>query len=342
MTEPLVSVLIPTFNRAHYVGDAVLSALGQTLRDIEVVVVDDGSTDDTVMRLAALDDPRLRIVRHETNRGIPTTRNTALSAAKGRYLAWLDSDDVARPHRLAEQVAFLDGNPAVAMVGSCAGKLRPDGSRKAGIRVPPLSPAMISAWLLFRSAFQQSSIMGRADALGRYSYDPKFSVCEDFDMFQRLQSEYRLANMPRVLIDRRLHPNQSIRQRQDEIQGRTMALIAPVLDRLGVDAGAEDLRRHVLLGKASLQGSDVPPDFLPWARNWLSRLNQSNMRARLIDPPSLAFASDYFWLLACRAVSPRIGRLPALKAMVGRPPRGLCTPTALAWGKAAVPVYLGR
>lgn len=340
MNSPLVSVLIPTFNRAQYVGDAVRSSLAQTLDDIEVLVVDDGSTDDTAALLATFSDPRLRVVRHDRNRGIPRTRNTALSAARGRFVAWLDSDDMARSNRLAEQVAFLERHPDIAMVGACAGKLRADGSRKAGVRVPPLSPEMIAAWLLFRSAFQQSSIMGRADILQARRYDPDYPVCEDIDMFLRLQRDHRLANLPRVLVDRRLHPDQSVRQHAHAIQDCTSALIAPALERLGMGATADDLVCHALLGKVRLEGVDVPPDFLDWARCWLGRLGDRNDRTGMLDSASLALASDYFWLLACRAMAPRIGRRAALAAMMRRRPRGLASPLAARWLRTAAAVHL--
>lgn len=342
MTSPIVSVLIPTFNRAHYVGAAIASALAQTLRDIEVIVADDGSTDATSDLLRAIGDPRLRVVRHERNRGIPHTRNTALAAARGRYIAWLDSDDIARPTRLAEQVAFLDADPAIAMVGACAGKLNPDGTRKGGVRVPPLTPEMIAAWLLFRSAFQQSSVTGRAEVFERYRYDPDYPVCEDVDMFLRLQQEHRLANLPRVLIDRRLHPEQSVRHFQDAVGAHKAQLVRPMLERLGVDADADTLRRHALLGKARFEGAEVEPDFLRWAQGWLRALQEANARSAVLDEASLAFASDYFWALACRAMAPRIGGAAALRSLAARPPVGLATAAAFGWVKAAVPVYLGR
>jgi len=114
----LVSVVVPVFDRARVVGDALRSLLVQTWRDLEVVVVDDGSGDDGVAVAEAFGDPRVRIVRHGANRGIPHARNTGLEAARGRYVAWLDSDDVARPERIATQVGFLEANPDVALVGS--------------------------------------------------------------------------------------------------------------------------------------------------------------------------------------------------------------------------------
>ncbi|MGK2912177.1 MAG: glycosyltransferase family 2 protein [Sphingobium sp.] len=342
MVAPLVSVLIPTFNRAHYLGAAITSALTQTLTDIEVVVVDDGSIDATRDLLATIDDNRLRVVPHSSNRGIPAARNTALATATGKYTAWLDSDDIARPTRLAEQVAFLETHPSIAMVGACAGKLCPDGTPKSGIRVPPFTPEMIAAWLLFRSAFQQSSVTGQTDILKRYQYDPDCPVCEDVDMFLRLQQDHRLANLPRVLIDRRLHPEQSVRQRQQEISGRTMVLVRPMLQRLGIEPGEEDLRRHVLLGKANLQGAAIGADFLDWARNWLERIRKANLRTGVLDHSSLKSASEYFWLLACRAMASRIGSVAALRAVLAHPPVGLASTATLGWISRAMPAYLSR
>lgn len=342
MVTPLVSVVIPTFNRSHYVGAAISSALGQTLNDIEVVVVDDGSTDATTQLLESINDPRLRVIRHESNRGIPETRNTGLSAARGRYIAWLDSDDVARSNRLAEQVAFLEVHPEIAMVGACAGKLRPDGTRKSGIRVPPLTPELISAWLLFRSAFQQSSVTGRSEVLSRYRYDSAYPVCEDVDMFLRLQQHHKLANLPRILVDRRLHPEQSVRQRQHEINARMKALAKPMLERIGIPTSEFDLDRHVLLGKASFENVDVQPNFLDWALAWLNRLNAENNRTQVYDPASLRLASAYFWVLACRAMAPRIGRAAALGFLRDAPPWGLTTPATVAWVLRALPAYVSK
>ncbi|UZW55347.1 glycosyltransferase [Sphingobium sp. JS3065] len=340
MTAPLVSVLIPTFNRAHYVGDAIASALGQTVTDIEVIVVDDGSTDTTTSLLDSISDPRMRVIRHERNMGIPATRNTALAAAEGVYIAWLDSDDIARPTRLAEQVDFLELYPDIAMVGSCAGKLRPDGSRKKGVRIPPFTPDLISSWLLFRSAFQQSSILGRAAILKNYQYDLDFPVCEDVDMFLRLQENHRLANLPRVLIDRRIHPEQSVRERGAEIADRKMMLARPMLERLGVSVTKQNLERHGLLGKVNLRGEQLPDDFLNWTKSWLHELQDANKSARIYDQSALALACDFFWTLACRGSASSIGVPAATGAFVGRRPRSLFNSTSYGWFRDALPLLV--
>ncbi len=340
MRTPTVSILIPTFNRAHYVGDAIASALAQTLTDTEVIVVDDGSTDATPELIARISDTRLRYVRHEANRGIPETRNTALASAQGQYIAWLDSDDTARPTRLQKQVDFLRDNPGIAMVGSAAGKMNIDGSPKRGIRMPPLNPPIIAAWLLFRSAFQQSSVTGRADILRAYRYDPRYHVCEDVDMFVRLQRDHDLANLPEVLIDRRLHPEQTVRQFRGEILTSRQTLIQPMLASLQIDATTEDVERHVLLGFADLRDADVDEAFLVWARDWLARLRRANDATQVFERDALATASDYFWLLACRALIPKIGRTRAIKAFVTRLPTNLLGSNTRQWVRSALPTYL--
>jgi glycosyltransferase involved in cell wall biosynthesis len=342
MQVPAVSILIPTFNRAHYVGDAINSAIRQTFSDIEIIVVDDGSTDSTNDVIKHISDARLRVVSHDYNRGIPETRNTALAAAKGRYIAWLDSDDISRPTRIEKQVRFLRDNPSIAMVGSAAGKINVDGTPRKGIRMPPLKPEMIAAWLLFRSAFQQSSIMGRAAILKEYSYDPNYQVCEDTDMFVRLQRKHALANLPAILIDRRLHPEQTVRQFRKEILVNREALITPTLQDLGVDATPEDRQRHVLLGLANLQDLAVEEDFLIWARSWLSRLLEANARTKMFDEGALDTASDYFWFLACRAMAPKIGRAEAIKSLFKRVPTSLLESNSRDWIKNAWPSYVYR
>lgn len=120
MTDPTVSVVIPTFNRADTLPAAIRSALCQSFSGIEVIVVDDGSRDETAAVLAIVADSRLRILRHETNRGAAAARNTGIRAARGRLIAFLDSDDTWMPDKLALQVPVLDAAPDTSSV-SCTG-----------------------------------------------------------------------------------------------------------------------------------------------------------------------------------------------------------------------------
>ena len=113
-TRPRVSIIIPTYNRANFIGEAVASALGQDYHDIEVIVIDDGSTDETEDVLATFRDHRLICVRQD-NAGRSRARNRAIAMARGEYITFLDSDDYYLPSKVGTQVAFLDANPKFGM-----------------------------------------------------------------------------------------------------------------------------------------------------------------------------------------------------------------------------------
>ena len=309
--KPIVSVLIPAFNREHLIADAIGSILCQSFRDFELIVVDDGSADATARVVQSFEDRRIRLIQHASNRGIPAARNSALADATGKYIAWLDSDDLARPNRLGEQLAFLETNPAIAMIGACAGKIDGAGNKVRGIRVPPLGHDDIVAWQLFRSPFQQSSIMGRSHILKEFPYRLDHRVCEDVDVFLRLTREHRVANLPKVLIDRRLHAGQTIQTKRNDIVEVEAALLTPQFERLGMVFTPLDISRHLHLGTGGRGGERPDADYLQWAEDWLEQLLRANDRLRLVKPEALRFAVAYFWIRACRRAVGRIGFFPA-------------------------------
>lgn len=107
MTPPMISVVIPAYNREQTIGYCLRSVIAQTYTDFEVVVVDDGSRDETAKKVLEFDDPRIRLLLHDSSKGAQAARNTGIRAALGRWIAFLDSDDTWYPHKLAEQVAAL-------------------------------------------------------------------------------------------------------------------------------------------------------------------------------------------------------------------------------------------
>jgi hypothetical protein len=274
MTQPIVSVLMPAFNRQAFVGEAIRSIIAQSLQGWELIVVDDGSTDRTADVVSTFTDARIRLVRLDANLGIPSARNRALEEARGRYVAWLDSDDVARRRRLELQVAWLGANPDVAMIGGCAGKIMEDGRRKTGIRVPPFNYEEIRCRELFTSAFQQSSLMGRAEILKAHRYHPELQVCEDIDVCVRIGNAHPVANLPRVLVDRRLHGEQVTKASKQTIFAAQAKISKPQLDEMGMTYSGEDLERHCALARVPLE---PPTDHdLQWAEQWLTRLLGAN------------------------------------------------------------------
>lgn len=301
MHNPEVSVLIIVHNRERYVGDAVRSVLGQSFSDFECVVVDDGSTDGTARVVESFGDSRLRLVRQTINRGIPHSRNVALDLASGRYVAWLDSDDICHPDRLRVQHAYLEEHAEVGLVGSAARKINTDGVQSRGGRVPVLDHEGIRSLLMFRSAFQQSSVFGRTALLQAFRYDQTFPVCEDVDMFVRFTAKHIAANLPLFLIKRRIHAGQTIRSNVENIIAMQSRISARYLDLLGVSYDADDLRRHVLLGGSF--GNLVEDRILAWAEGWFQSLKHANERSRLFAPEALEQCLDLVLLKAALRIA---------------------------------------
>ncbi len=339
MRSPAASAIIPVYNRAGPVAQAVASLAAQTLSDLEIIVVDDGSTDASVEAAERAGGSRVRVVRHSVNRGIPAARNSGLAAARGKYIAWLDSDDIARPQRLERQVRFLEARPELAMVGAAAGRVRCDGRRKIGTKVPLFDHRAIAPALLFRSSFQQSAIMGRAAILKQFPYRPEFPVCEDLDMFIRLAEQHRVANMHEVLVDRRLHPDQIGRSESALVRDRKRVLLGQQLARLGLATSAVDLDRHITLGAP--KNMPLPPEMLAWSRDWLGLLQQANAKSRLYDADGLRLACALIWTTLCRAGMRGARPIHALHELVASSfMMGFLGSSGLNWLSGALPTLL--
>lgn len=186
MTNPTVSVIMAAYNGAALIGETLDSLWAQSFADFELVVVDDGSTDDTRALLAGVTDPRIRIFHAAQNGGPVRARNRAVAEARGRYIAGLDQDDLCRPNRLARQVAYLDAHPDIALVAADA-TIFDDRRRWAGSRAPVTTPALVEWLLWIENPLVWSSVMVRRDALpaGEFT-DPDMVYAEDFDLYHRL------------------------------------------------------------------------------------------------------------------------------------------------------------
>lgn len=210
-----VSVVMSVYNGERWLGEAVESVLGQTLADLELLVIDDGSTDSTAEILVGYRDPRLRVVR-QPRAGLTASLNRGVRLTTAPLLARLDADDVALPERLARQVAYLDAHPEVGLLGTGAEDVDLAGSVLRVYR-PPEEHAAIRRALIRHNPFVHSSVMMRRAALeGAELYDEHLEVAQDYDLWIRMSRVTRLANLPDPLVRRRLTPGMVSRARDTD------------------------------------------------------------------------------------------------------------------------------
>jgi glycosyltransferase involved in cell wall biosynthesis/GT2 family glycosyltransferase len=215
-TAPLVSVLLAVHNGEPYVRTALESALRQTVSDLELIVVDDASSDATSAIVAGFDDRRVRALRNEEQLGLAASLNRGLDEARGRYVARLDADDVALPARLEKQLRRIRSAPNVAVVGS--GVMELDDAGQLG--QPHLMPSGTTAvrWAaLFSSPFFHPTVLVERDVLERHElrYDADFAESEDYELWTRLLEVADGDNISAPLVLYRVHEGQASQRRRE-------------------------------------------------------------------------------------------------------------------------------
>jgi hypothetical protein len=201
-----VTVLMTTYNGASTIAASIDSILAQHFQDFELLVVDDGSTDETPTILARITDPRLRSIRTTRNSGIVAARNYGFAAARTPYIAALDHDDLSDPERLMRQVAFLDANPHVVLLGTEI-RIAQDGKLTAPHHPSVGDPLALRWLLLIDNPLTWSSVMFRADAIHRIGQflRPDYELADDFDLYHRLLTVGEIARLDDVLTTYSYH-----------------------------------------------------------------------------------------------------------------------------------------
>jgi glycosyltransferase involved in cell wall biosynthesis len=200
---PAVSVVIPVFNGARFLAEAVDSVLAQTFADLEIIVVDDGSTDATPA-VAEGFGSRLRYVR-QANRGVAAARNTGLGMAAGTYVAFLDADDVWLPRKIERQIGCAEREPRLAAIG-CGHFLTDE---RLNVREPVIpSPCDLSDLVLFKSnggLFPGALFARKAEVDAVGGFDPDLFICEDLDLAIRVMERADVTCLPEALLLYRQH-----------------------------------------------------------------------------------------------------------------------------------------
>jgi glycosyltransferase involved in cell wall biosynthesis len=305
--SPAISVVMPVFNVAPFVAQALGSILGQTFRDIEVIVIDDGSADGTVAEVRRMADPRVHLVEFPSNRGVVAALNEGLDRARGRFLARMDGDDISHPKRLARQLAFLNRHRSIGICGTGWSFF---GARGGTDRYRSGS-AELKAELLFGSPFSHPTILARRDLLERNQirYDPAYEAAEDYELWARLARFTELANLPQILFHQRIHPGSVSHVQRPRQEAAARQVRRDLLGWVGLDAwprqvAADDEMTgiHERIVRASIAGAGAGygPRFLAEADAWLQQVIEANRRSLCFDPDGLSRVIQKHWYKICR------------------------------------------
>jgi glycosyltransferase involved in cell wall biosynthesis len=223
MNAQLVSVVIPTYNYGHFVTGAVDSVLAQTYRDLEVIVVDDGSTDDTRERLKPYGD-RIRYI-YQPNQGLPAARNTGIRAARGELIALLDSDDQWHPRKLEVQMMYLARRPETGLVAARMVTHLERSWPEIGDPLQIVAHPVTAKAEMIRCRIGPSGVLIRKQCLDAVGlFDTDLRSAEDRDMWIRIASKFPVVRLEAPLFWYRLHGNNMSRAavRMEEYEMRVL------------------------------------------------------------------------------------------------------------------------
>lgn len=272
--EPRVSVIVVAHNAEREIGAALSSLSAQSYHDFEVVVVDDGSTDDTAERVQRHPDPRIRLACHEVERGSAMALQTAVALAHGEILALLDTDACALPQRLALQVAALDADPALQLVGSHLVVADAAGHTNGTLWRRPVEPDAVAVELLVRDCLSGVAV--------RRSAWPEQDSCvlpaaHAYWLNAHVAANGKVANIDRALTQVRRPNRRPSRTRQVLAESCLREVMREQVRRLGIEPSERELMLNRHVGGYTLPSS---PQLLHEVEAWLIKLFLANCESR--------------------------------------------------------------
>lgn len=203
VANPRVSVIMTVYNAGHYLPAAIKSILDQSFSDFELIIIDDGSTDDSLNVIKSLKDERI-IWRSRQNKGVPESSNEGIKMARGAYIARQDADDVSAPDRLEKQVKFLDSHPDIDLLGT---NYRAVNANDELVFATNLftHPDDLKLAIVFSNQFGHGSTMMRKNVFEKAGYYDEISIVHDYDLWVRIGQVTKMANLKDLLYDWRYH-----------------------------------------------------------------------------------------------------------------------------------------
>ncbi|MDV2446487.1 hypothetical protein CMU93_03105 [Elizabethkingia anophelis] len=212
-----ISVIMPCYNSSQHIKDSVMSIIGQSFQDWELIIVDDASSDNTLEIISNIFDKRIKIIRLKKNRGNYYARNKGIKIAKGKYITMLDSDDIAMNHRLEIQYDFLEKNKHIGGIGTNFSAIDQNGNVYSNV-IRTCTYSKFKVMLLKDNYMLQSSIMIRSHSIRKHKlfYNTKYTVASDYDFIYQCSKKIRIFNIDDILVKYRIHENNITNTKRNE------------------------------------------------------------------------------------------------------------------------------
>lgn len=247
--NPLVSVIMPVYNGEAYLRESILSILHQTYKNIEFIIINDGSVDSSAVILSEFVEMDERILIHNNNKnqGVTTCLNQGLSLANGELIARMDADDISLPKRLEKQILYLKENPDCSLVG-CQTEFIFNKRKPSGIYSQyPTDHETLKISSLFYSPFSHPTVMFRKEICSEFNYDSNYYKIEDYDLWTRIINDNIVANLNERLLYYRMHASQETQTENSIRLANLKKLYRRQFENHHISFSENDLETHLLI-----------------------------------------------------------------------------------------------
>ncbi len=301
MSKPLVSVLIPCYNVEEYVEESVNSILDQTYTHLEVIAINDCSTDNTgkILYALAAKDSRIKVVENEQNLKLIKTLNKGISLCNGEYIARMDADDISLPTRIEKEVDFLENNKDHDIVSTMFYAFRSENPSKKSLHHSPLTDPELKAYMLFRSGICHPAVMIRKRVFTELglSFEKEYLHVEDYALWSEAIYKTKLANIGEPLLLYRVHKYQ-VSSLNEDLQTENKKKVFKIhCTHLGLPQDDEFIDIYASVAECVPSYSSLK--YLDKCEEFMLRLIELNNKRPFCDTDYLKKMLSVHWLRLC-------------------------------------------
>jgi len=297
---PSISIIIISYNSGKFISRAIESVFAQTFGDFELIIINDGSTDNTKEIISSFEDNRIKYFENEANRGIVFSRNRGLKLARGNYIGMLDADDIAHTNKFELQIDFLEKNPEFGMVGSWAKFIDAKGETVPGGWKLKAKSEAIPAIMLFKNYFLQSAVLYRKECISGYSFKDGFEIGEDYLIWYEILKKWKAWNLQQYLLDYRVHEKSITQNNHDYKRQKEKEVFKIILKDIKIIPSDEELELHLLIREGNAI-DDI--ETLLLVEKWLLKIIAQNRLLKVYHQKILERIVFERWLKVCSKAS---------------------------------------